>query len=162
MLKTLFHDGRNVLSLAHSVKMDCRDAMLKEILALLHAPVETDFVDSILVIAGMSNSLCQDLRDIQRERLRKQLHLLGSGQRLQTRNDRDIDPCLTALTLKPVENFIVEKHLGDHIVGTCIHLTLQILNVGLDIGCLEMLLRISTYTDAERLPCCLLVELADS
>ena len=149
MLKTLFHYSRNVLSLAHSVKMDCRDAMFKEILALLLAPVEADFVDCILVIAGISNSLCQDLRDIQRERLRKQLHLLGSGQRLQTWNDRDIDPCLTALTLKPVENFIVEKHLGDHVVGTCIHLTLQVLNIGLDIGCLEVFLRIAAHTDAQ-------------
>ena len=56
--------------------------------------------------------------------------------------------CPTAF-FKSKEIRVVKKHLRDDIVGTSIHLPLEILDIDISVRSLEMLLRIACHTDTE-------------
>ena len=75
--------------------------------------------------------------------------LLHRCQWLQPRDDRNVDAFLPASVHEVKVLRIVEEHLRDHILCTGFHLLLEPMNVGLHIGCLVVLFRISGCANAE-------------
>ena len=88
-------------------------------------------------------------RDVAVEQLGKAGEMPFGTQDLDPRDDRDRDALPTALVDEAEEAGIVEEHLGDDVIGAGIDLVLHPGDVGLQVGCLEVLLRIPGGTDAE-------------
>ena len=69
--------------------------------------------------------------------------------RLQARDDRDMDTHVTA-GFDEVEVFLViEEHLGGNVLGARFYLGLEVHEVGFEVGCFEVFFGIAGYTDAE-------------
>ncbi len=69
-------------------------------------------------------------------------------EELEAGDDRHGDPGLPAPPLEIEERRVVEEHLGHDVVRPGIHLVFQALDVGLQIGRLEVLLGIGSHADA--------------
>ena len=71
------------------------------------------------------------------------------GQRFQSGNNWHIDALLAALVHKIEVDLVVEKHLGDDKLRPGVHLLLQVAQVGIGVGRLEVLFGVARRADAE-------------
>ena len=123
--------------------------MGEQVPALCDAPVRSDPVDSFLVIPRLSDGFRQGAGDVYGKAFRQQGDLPGRGKRFESGQDGHGDAGCTAQRDKTVEHRVVEKHLRDDVVGPSIDFLLEMLDIRLQVGRLEMFLRISADTDAE-------------
>ena len=138
----------DVVGLSHGVEMYGWYAVLQKLAALLDGPVDTQFV-GILGCLCFFHQADEFLRNINVERTRKQVYLLARREGFQTRNDGNGDTCFATHVNEAEELLVVEEHLGDDIIGSGLDLAAQMLDVGVEIGSLEVLLGIGCHTDAE-------------
>ena len=99
--------------------------MGQQVTALGYAPVCPYLVNGFLVSSGRAYFPGKLHRYVYGEGFRKEGHLAGSGKRLEPRYHRHCDSCLAASVHVVIEHAVVEKHLGDDIVGAGIHLLFQ-------------------------------------
>ena len=65
------------------------------------------------------------------ENFRQHGNLVHQGQGFDARDDGDSDPGSTAAADKIVIFLVIEKHLGDDVICTCIHFLFQVKEVGI-------------------------------
>src|SRR5690606_13274920 len=80
------------------------------------------------------------------EHSRKGVELFKRSQWLQTRYDRNMNTGIPALLYKIKILLVIKKHLGNHIIGPCIHFGFQVSDIHFHIGRFKMLFRITCYT----------------
>src|SRR5690606_2267471 len=112
------------------------------------APFYPDFL-YLRIILAFVHFIGQVFRKVDMEYLGQHRALRFSGDRLDTRYDRHIDPLFPAFLHEIEVLFVVEEHLGDDIFRTKVHLQYQVLQVGLEIRGAKMLLRIASHTNAK-------------
>ena len=122
--------------------------MSQQVAALFNGPFDAHLIDGICVL-GFVDFTDQCLRDIDMERARQEVNLSLTGDGLESRNDGNGDARFAQTIDKAEVLLVVEEHLGDDIVSTRLHLLLQVLDIDIEIGRLEMFLRISRHTHAE-------------
>ena len=83
------------------------------------------------------------------ERAWQQINLSLTGNRLQSRNDGYADTRIAYLINKTVILVVVEEHLCDNVVGTSLHLLLQIVDVCIEVGCFVVFFGLGCHTHAE-------------
>ena len=101
--------------------------------------------DSVTAYAGGNITLAKVLEILSLN----DADLARCRNRFETRDYRYIDACRAALFHEVIVDLIVEEHLGDDIVCSCVNFTFQVCDVGLQIRRLEMLLRICSDSNAE-------------
>ena len=118
------------------------NAVLEEVATLLDSPVNACLVGFFggFRLVHQAN---ERLRDIDVEGSRKHLDLLLRRDGFEAGDDGNGDAGLSALFDKAEEALVVEEHLRDDIVGPCLHLLLEMLDVAFQVGCLEVLLGIA-------------------
>ena len=129
--------------------MDGRHTVRKKVLALCGGPFLSDPVDCFPVVPEGEDLVCQLARNVDREGFRKELQMPEGRNRLDSRDDRNAYASLAALVHETVVHIVVEEHLGYDVVGSGIDLLLEVVDVGLDVGSLEMLLGIASDSDSE-------------
>ena len=141
-------DLTDVVGLGHSIIMYSGEAVIEEVAALPDGPVYACLI-GMFGSFRLLQKADERLRNVNVKASRKQVNLLLRRDGLQAGDDGNGDASLSAEVNKAEELLVVEEHLRDDIVGPCLHLLLEALDVAFQVGCLEVFLGISSHTDAE-------------
>ena len=125
-----------------------RETVFQEFSTLLDSPFDAKLI-GIFGSLSLVHQADKFLRNVNVEGSRKHVNLLFRRDGFEARNNGNVDASLSAELDKREELLVVEEHLSDDIVRSSLHFPPKILDVALQIGCLEVLLRIACNTDAE-------------
>ena len=138
----------DVVGFGHSIIMYGGEAVLEEVAALADSPVDACLV-GVFGCAGLLQEADEGLRNVNVERARKHVDLLLRRDGFQSGDDGNVDAGVPTEFDKAEEAVVVEEHLGDDVVGSGLHLLLEVMYVALQVGGLEVLLGIGCHADAE-------------
>ncbi len=114
----------------------------------MDGPLCSDYFCIVIILAFIQRCR-QVLWQADTEQLGQYGKLVFQVDRLDTGNNRHIDPDSPALVDKIIVELVIKKHLGDNIIRSIINLLFEIGEVGCKIGSLKMFFRIARDTNAE-------------
>lgn len=120
----------------------------EELFGLHAAPLDSDLLDGVVVF-GVEDGFGEVVGEVDVEGAGDIDELLLGGDGLEAGYDGYGDAFFTAGFDKLEIFLVVVKHLCDDVLCACVDLVFEVLEVGLEIGCFEMLLGIACYADAE-------------
>ena len=125
--------------------MNTRHPFVKQIDGLSSCVTDPNFVDAVLVFLGIHQLLKKRLGNTGSTNSGDPLDLIQIQDRQKSRHDWLFDTDSSAPFNKPEKRLIVIEELSDDDMSSRSDLPLQISQISFEIGCLNMLFRISGY-----------------
>lgn len=146
-----FHHFPYRIRIAHGVIVHAGGALFLELFRLLDAPFDACLGARLGAFCG-GDIFDEFFGQVDVEDAWDGIELVQFGQRLQARHDRHVDANSPAAIHEIEVFFVVEKHLGDDVVGACVYFGLGLQQVEVKVGRLEVFFGITGHADAEIRP----------
>ena len=114
--------------------MKVLNAFLGENSALLDRYIDRGQLAHLRIVVETAKEVLQPDRHGRAARRGEPLNLCKTGNRQDTRHNRDLDPSRDRLIAERKKSFRLEEELGDRAGGSRIYLALQIIQIGLRAG----------------------------
>jgi len=149
-LQQSFGHFHNTVDCRDGVEVDVADAIGIKFPTLFRRPLNAQ-LPGVFVGTALHDFLGQRLRNVAMEDLGNDGKLGQFGHGFNAWDNGDGDAYLPCILHKSEILRVIEKQLGDSILGTKVLFLLEILHVALQVGCLLVLFRVAGHTEVELL-----------